>query len=198
MKLIKRLYFLYSHPISPFFLFSTTALIDLECSHVPCAKGWHLLSQIGVRWIACVAARAHQDSSTIWWSFARVSFLNWGTKTSPTPRDNPFLRIITLVSKLRNHWLDVSECAICSINSSLILLSCMHLNLNLLPCLLCKLLHVSLNKVNLGIEIRVSLLGILNFLLQLEISQLMVLDSPLVLFLFFSEDLVLFRKLTQF
>ena len=76
------------------------------------------------------------------------------------------------MSELRDHRLDVSECAVCGINSCLVFLGCFDLDLNLLSSFLGKLLHVALDKVNLGVEISVTDVSVLHFLLQLEVSQL--------------------------
>ena len=82
------------------------------------------------------------------------------------------LRVVAFMSELRDHRLDVSECTVCGINSCLVFLSCFNLDLNLLSCLLGKLLHVTFNKVNLGVEISVTDVSVFHFLLQLEVSQL--------------------------
>ena len=102
------------------------------------------------------------------------------------------------MAELRDHRLDVSEGLICRIFASLILLCCAHLDLDLLSSVTRKLLHVSLHKLNLGVQVSVAQVSILQLLFKLEVLHLKVVDRPLELLLTFLQALVLLSKLSKF
>ena len=81
-------------------------------------------------------------------------------------------RVITLLAELADHRLDVGKGTVCRIGPPLVLLNCAHLDPNLFPSLLGELLHVPLDELHLGIQVRVSLLRIFKLLFKLEVLHL--------------------------
>ena len=79
--------------------------------------------------------------------------------------------------------MDVCKCAICRLLFSLSSLHCTHLDLHLLASFFRKLLHVMFDEFNLGVQVRIADASVFEFLLELKVPQLQLLDHFLVLFL---------------
>lgn len=90
-------------------------------------------------------------------------------------------RRVPFLAEVADHGLDVGEGALSSLSPPLGLLHSLGLIGDLLASFSRQVLHVSLHKLNLRIQILVALISVLKLLLQLEVLHFKLVDSPLIL-----------------